>query len=122
MVKGLQHNRCFQSAEHAVKARTHGRFCDLVVLLICGLAVTSARAGLAIPEIFTDHAVLQAEKPVSIWGTAEPGQTVTVSFAGQVVNVRARQHGSWLAQLEPMKPAGSGRDLVVESEDERLVR
>ena len=42
-----------------------------------------ARADVRLPAFFSDHMVIQREKPVPVWGRAEPGEAVTVSFAGQ---------------------------------------
>ena len=35
------------------------------------------------PHVFGDHMVLQRGQPVPVWGWAQPGETVTVTFAGQ---------------------------------------
>ena len=32
---------------------------------------------------FADHAVLQRQQPVPVWGWSKPGTEVTVEFAGQ---------------------------------------
>jgi sialate O-acetylesterase len=52
-------------------------------------------------SIFTDHMVLQKGVAVPIWGTAEEGENVTVSFNGQVVSTVAK-NGKWIARLQPM--------------------
>ena len=52
----------------------------LAVLLLAAASV--GRADVKLPAIFADHMVLQRDAPVSIWGMADPGETVTVSFAG----------------------------------------
>ena len=38
--------------------------------------------GLVLPMYFTDHAVLPRDRRMPVWGTDEPGTTVTVSFGG----------------------------------------
>ena len=35
--------------------------------------------------LFQDHAVLQAGEPLPVWGQADPGERVTVTFAGHRV-------------------------------------
>src|SRR5207253_3454590 len=40
-----------------------------------------------------------------IWGKADPGEAVTVSFRGQMVAVKADDKGDWLVTL---KPNGAG--------------
>ena len=40
------------------------------------LAVSLARAEVVLAPLFTDHAVLQRDKPVNLWGWATPGEQV----------------------------------------------
>ena len=46
-------------------------------------ASASAQAGatLSLGPLFQDHAVLQRDQPLPIWGTAAPGERVTVVLA-----------------------------------------
>lgn len=60
-----------------------------------------------------DHMVLQRGKPAPIWGTATPGETVQVSFAGQTQSAKADQQGRWLARLDPLEASTQGRDLTI---------
>ncbi len=52
--------------------------------------------------LFQDHAVLQRGKPVPVWGTAEPGERITVSFAGQSFSTAADADGRWSVTLAPL--------------------
>jgi sialate O-acetylesterase len=45
--------------------------------------------------------VLQQQKPVPVWGTAAPGEEVTVSLAGQSVTTKADASGAWKALRIP---------------------
>ena len=54
-----------------------------------------AHAELKLPAMFTDHAVLQREMPVPVWGWAEPGEEVTVAIAGQTHKTKADDKGKW---------------------------
>jgi hypothetical protein len=49
------------------------------------------RAEVALPKAFGDNMVLQREKPVQIWGTASPGEEVSVSFGAQKKRDRQRR-------------------------------
>ncbi|MCW4455217.1 beta galactosidase jelly roll domain-containing protein [Flavobacterium sp. MXW15] len=55
--------------------------------------------------MFQDHAVLQRDRPIPVWGRAAPNQTVQVEFAGKRVRSRADADGHWRARL-PALPAG----------------
>jgi sialate O-acetylesterase len=50
---------------------------------------------------------------VPVWGTAEPGEEVTVQFAGQKQSVKAGADGKWLVNLPPMKASAESRSFTV---------
>ena len=70
------------------------------------LAGTSATANPLLNEIFTDHAVLQRDRAVEIWGTANASEQLTVTIAGQSVVTVADSEGNWRVRLLPMKAGG----------------
>jgi sialate O-acetylesterase len=85
-------------------------------LIIPGpLAVASEGRPLLHP-LFSDHAVLQRDRPPAIWGWAEPGTQVTVRFAGQTKQASAGPDGKWACSLDPLSASGDGRRLVVETD------
>ena len=57
--------------------------------------------------------VLQAGKPVSLWGWAAAGDKVTVVFDGQEKETVAGDGGTWLLQLDPLRPSSKGSVLLV---------
>ncbi|MDR2675708.1 MAG: sialate O-acetylesterase [Opitutaceae bacterium] len=61
---------------------------------------------------FGDHAVLQSGMKVPVWGNADPGESVTVSFSGQRKETQADTRGRWRVELDPM-PAGKSGDLRI---------
>jgi sialate O-acetylesterase len=68
---------------------------------------------------FQDHAVLQRNKPIPVWGTAKPGADVEVSLSGLAVKAKADETGNWRALL-PAMPAGGPYELsAVSSGGER---
>jgi len=85
------------------------------VLLLAGLiVVASARADVTCAPLFTDHAVLQADRPLPVWGTASPGEKVTVEFGGQSVHTTAGEDGKWRVTLAPLGVSSTPRRLVVQ--------
>jgi sialate O-acetylesterase len=44
--------------------------------------------------------------PVPVWGTATPGEKVTVKIAGQTKSATAGADGKWMVRLSPLKPGG----------------
>jgi sialate O-acetylesterase len=87
----------------------------LNIAVVCLLAGRVQGATLSLAPIFNDGAVLQCEMPVNIWGKADPGATVTVSFAGQEKTAVADLKGSWKLQLDPMSASSKPQTLVAVS-------
>ena len=84
-------------------------------LLVLSLALASAlrAANLECSGIFTDHMVLQREKPVAVWGWADAGETVTVEFNGQKKTTKTGANGKWMLKLDSMKANANSQKLVV---------
>lgn len=55
--------------------------------------------------IFGDHAVLQRDKPIFVWGTAAPKEKLTINFGDHQVKAVADKQGRWRAGL-PAEHAG----------------
>lgn len=84
----------------------------LLSLALLALGV-SLRADVAPAPLFTDHAVLQRDKPVPVWGKASPGEKVTVTFDGQTVSTVADSSGKWSVTLVPMTARTKPSALVI---------
>ncbi|MBI5426446.1 MAG: sialate O-acetylesterase [Opitutae bacterium] len=79
------------------------------------LLLSSGQAALKLAPVFGDHAVLQRDQVLNIWGIADPGEEVKVAFAGQEKSCFADEMGRWLVHLDPMVASRVGRDLVATS-------
>lgn len=74
--------------------------------------------------LFGDHMVLQRGAPIRLWGSASPGEEVTVGFAGHSRDAAADGAGRWRVEL-PAMPAGgphrlslrAGEDAAQEIDD-----
>ena len=92
---------------------------------------------LKMPMIFGNGMVLQRQKEIAVWGTAEAGMEVTVTlsdekkadsqgmegtrqYGAQSVQTRADDQGDWSVKL-PAGEAGRGLWMKVESKDEQTV-
>jgi len=84
-----------------MRPRTH----VAIFAAIFGL-VTMAGAAVQPNSLFSDHAVLQRDMPLPVWGTAEPGEAVNVELAGQVAEGRADAAGEWLVKLPALAVGG----------------
>jgi len=91
--------------------KTH--FAFLTGLFTLALGVSPVRADVTPNSLFADNAVLQQGMKVPVWGTADPGEHVTVEFAGQRVSTTADAAGKWLIQLAPMKASSQPGALTI---------
>ena len=57
--------------------------------------------------------VLQREMRLPVWGTAEPGERVTVEFAGERASATAGAGGAWRVDLPALQASDEARVLTV---------
>ncbi|MFT5241272.1 MAG: sialate O-acetylesterase [Kiritimatiellia bacterium] len=86
-----------------------------VALLTVVLAFSPgvSRAAVKVAGIFGHDMVLQRQVPVSVWGWAEAGEDVTVSFAGQSKQAKAQDDGTWMVKLDAMQASAEARAFSV---------
>ncbi|HTJ79374.1 MAG TPA: sialate O-acetylesterase [Rariglobus sp.] len=65
----------------------------------------SAVAEVRLPNVFSDHMVLQRDMPIPVWGWADPGELVTIKLAQSTATATADAHGEWRTIL-PKQSAG----------------
>src|SRR5438132_8910746 len=85
-----------------------GRKMTFACLVFAGFSCPQgdgARAAVKPHALFSDGMVLQQGMRVPVWGSAEPGEKVTVRFQDQEVSTTA-QDGTWMVQLEELKAGG----------------
>ena len=70
------------------------------------LAPVFAYAEVRLPNMLSDHAVLQRDAPVHIWGWAAPGEQVAVSFHAQKLTATADELGKFEVWLAPEHAGG----------------
>jgi len=79
------------------------------------LAQSAVWAEVKPDALFSDGAVLQQGMKTPVWGTAEPGETVTVQFAGQKKTTAADAKGAWRVVLDPMPASAEPSEMVITS-------
>ena len=75
---------------------------------------------LNLASIFCDHMVLQQGIRIPVWGSAEPGDKVTVQFAGQTKTTKAGPDGLWRLTLAPLPASHEPRPLLIQSSIDNL--
>ncbi|MBM3848048.1 MAG: sialate O-acetylesterase [Verrucomicrobia bacterium] len=79
--------------------------------LLC-LLQSPARADVRLHGLFTDNMVLQRNASVPVWGWADEGEEIVVSFRGHTAKTRAKD-GKWMVRLPKLSP-GNSSSLVVQ--------
>jgi sialate O-acetylesterase len=84
-----------------------GAACLLIILIITPLAsFADPSPRPLLHEIFQDHAVLQRDQPIKVWGESSAGDRVSVSIDAKTVEARADASGHWHALFPPMRAGG----------------
>ena len=95
-----------------------------LILPLCFLVfAASARADVKLPAIFSDHVVLQRDRPLPVWGWAAPGEPVAVSLGAQKASATAGADGRWIVRLaaqpatkQPLTLTVAGKNTVTVSD------
>ncbi len=87
----------------------------LAFVSLAGLNMASSQAMAAsaplLDALFSDHVVLQRDRPMDIRGNAAAGEEVVVTMSGATVKTRADAQGRWNIQF-PEMPAGGPHTLT----------
>ncbi len=78
-------------------------------------------AEVKLPALFSDHMLLQQEMPARIWGTADPGEMVTVAIGSEQHQAKARPDGKWHVDLNPMRP-GPAFEIVISGTNKIVIK
>jgi sialate O-acetylesterase len=84
-----------------------------LIALICAVAASTAVAEVKLPDVISSSMVLQQKQAIPIWGTAEPGESVTVTFAGKKKTVIAGADGKWRVDLGKFDASSEPRSMTV---------
>jgi len=105
-----------------INIRLQARFIKhyLGVFLLFLAIASPCLAALDLPSIFSDGMVLQQNKAIAVWGMAEPGANVTVSFAGQKQTALSEKSGKFMVHLDAMKASGTPCVLTVSANEETV--
>lgn len=90
----------------------------ITAVVLTASAFSAAHADVRLPKILSDHMVLQADKPSTIWGWADAGESVTVSIAGKSASATADAKGRWTVSIsvpaskEPQEMTVTGKNTL----------
>ncbi|MBM81611.1 MAG: sialate O-acetylesterase [Planctomycetaceae bacterium] len=72
-----------------------------------------ANADVKLSRVFGNHMVLQQERPIRVFGWADPGEKVSVELAGNSAEGTAGDDGRFRVELPHMKADGKSHTLTV---------
>ena len=75
--------------------------------------VTDSPAKVRVSCMFGANMVLQRDMPVPVWGWADKGERVTVSFWGQEKSTTTGGDGKWMVKLDPFPTSKTPAEMVV---------
>lgn len=91
----------------------------LVSFLVLFFLLVSARPILAevrLPGVIGDHMVLQQDKPIAIWGWAEPGERITIRLSGREKTAQTPADGRWRVVFPPLQAGEGALEMTVKGE------
>ena len=92
----------------------------LFIVLLAIICVSSAtNAEVRLPQLFHSGMVMQRGKPIPVWGWADKGELVTITFQKKSYTTTADDQGRWRIDLPKMK-AGGPYTLEVRGEREEV--
>jgi sialate O-acetylesterase len=92
------------------------RLVPIVGLLCLAGLIQTCLADVRLPHIFGTHMVLQRDKPVRLWGWADPEEKVKVSIGKANGEAAADKQGKWSIELPPAS-ATAPIDVTIEGKN-----
>lgn len=69
-------------------------------------------AKVKISNLFSDNMVLQRDKPIKIWGTADPNEAIEVVFLNETKKIKTDKSGNWIVTLDS-EPYGGAYSMKI---------
>lgn len=93
-------------------------FASLLILLLASIS----NADVTLPAVIDNHMVLQRDMPVPVWGWADPGEAVSVSFNGENVKTKAGDKGNWMVTLKALKANRKAQKMTIKGNNEIVLK
>ncbi len=82
--------------------------------------VPATSEGLSVSNLFQTNMVLQRDKPIKVWGWAEPGEKVTVTLAGEEAIATAGDDRRWQVELPAMEANDQPQSMAIKGKSATL--
>ena len=77
-------------------------------------------AELSVPHFFSDHMVLQRERPAAIWGKATAGAEIKITFKNQSATTQTGADGKWRTQIQTGPADATGATLTITTGTDKI--
>lgn len=77
------------------------------------LPVATLRADVKLPTILGSHMVVQRDRPLPIWGSADTAEDVTVTLDDKTEKTKADDKGNWKVTFPALKADGKPHKITV---------
>ena len=94
----------------------------VALALLFGVFICPLHADVKLAGVFGDHMVLQQGVKLAVWGTAAPGEKISVNVAGQTISTQAGSDGRWHVMLDPLKMSTSPVEFTVTGNNKVILR
>lgn len=92
----------------------------LATFLLWILLCSRANGQVKVPSFFADHMVVQQNHPLWVWGTAAPGERISVRLARLAAVTKADASGHWTVNLGSLQASNRGHTLSIRGAKEKL--
>ena len=77
--------------------------------------------GLCVSNVFQSNMVLQRDKPIRVWGWANPKEQISIELAGNEMSATASEDRRWQVELPALKASEEPLRMTIEGADESIV-
>lgn len=82
------------------------RLLPVIVAVAAAMTLASSAAEVRLPSVLSEGVILQRDRPIVIWGKADPGEKVDVRLAKRKGSAVAAADSTWSVTLKPLEAGG----------------
>jgi len=90
----------------------------LSLFLVVSASLSQALADVTLPKVIGKRMVLQRDRPLPIWGWADPGEDVTVKLDIATATTKSDAQGNWKVVLPAVKADGKAHTMTIKGKNE----
>ena len=103
-----------------ISTRPFLQFTRMALTAAICMSMATARAEVRLPKLVSNGMVLQRDIPTTIWGWADPGESVSVTIKGVTMTSTTNEKGQWNVEW-PAQSKGGPYSISIRGENEVVV-